>query len=254
MGRVFEGAMASWREWQEQPWGRLRYRQAEANLARHLGSVPLRVLDLAGGDGRDAIPLAALGHDVTIADFTPAMLAAAQERAAAAGVPVRCVEADLRELPAEIADGAFDLVLCHNVLPYLDDLSSGLAAALAPVRAGGLLSVIAINRHSEMPRLAALNDLPGALAALTATQGYTGVFDTTVQLLTAEEVAAELGSLGCAVVGNYGIRAVCDFIADQERKFEPEFYAALERLELAVAGQEPYLRTARLFHLVSRKA
>ncbi|AJF64296.1 hypothetical protein [Streptomyces vietnamensis] len=62
----FDTAMATWQEWQEAPWGRLRYTLAEANLLRHLdegpgggegpGDGPLRILDLAGGDGGDALP------------------------------------------------------------------------------------------------------------------------------------------------------------------------------------------------------
>ncbi|GGZ20956.1 hypothetical protein GCM10010387_12450 [Streptomyces inusitatus] len=53
----------AWREWQDAPWGRLRYAVAEANLVRDLDAPgegrPLRVLDLAGGDGGDAVRLAA---------------------------------------------------------------------------------------------------------------------------------------------------------------------------------------------------
>ncbi|MFE9555012.1 hypothetical protein ACFYOD_16220 [Streptomyces sp. NPDC006703] len=44
----FNTAMAAWQQWQEAPWGRLRYTVAEANLARHLDTLDggaLRVLD-----------------------------------------------------------------------------------------------------------------------------------------------------------------------------------------------------------------
>jgi S-adenosylmethionine-dependent methyltransferase len=89
------------------PWGRLRYAIAEANLARHLdglGEGPLRILDLGGGDGGDAIRLAARGHHVTIADYAPAMLAAAAERASAHGLTdsVTCVQADVSDLPRDL--------------------------------------------------------------------------------------------------------------------------------------------------------
>ncbi|MFI2645839.1 hypothetical protein [Streptomyces sp. NPDC018610] len=64
-------AMTNWKKWQDAPWGRLRYTVAEANLLRHLdglGEGSLRVLDLAGGDGGDAVRLAARGHHVTVVD------------------------------------------------------------------------------------------------------------------------------------------------------------------------------------------
>ncbi|WP_030724510.1 class I SAM-dependent methyltransferase, partial [Streptomyces sp. NRRL F-2580] len=117
-------AMTTWQEWQDAPWGRLRYAIAEANLVRDLdglGDGPLRILDLAGGDGGDAMRLAARGHHVTIVDYSPAMLAAAAERASAGGLTelITCVQADVTALPADLAAGQFDVVLCHNLLQYV---------------------------------------------------------------------------------------------------------------------------------------
>jgi SAM-dependent methyltransferase len=60
-----------------------------------------RVLELAAGSGRLAVPLAAAGHPVTAVDIDPAMLARARARAAAARVPnsrLELVEADLLDL------------------------------------------------------------------------------------------------------------------------------------------------------------
>ena len=47
-------------------------------LARRHGAAlgrPLRVLDLGGGTGGTAVPLAAAGHDVTVVDPSPDALA-----------------------------------------------------------------------------------------------------------------------------------------------------------------------------------
>ncbi|MGB3437341.1 MAG: methyltransferase domain-containing protein [Actinophytocola sp.] len=254
---TFDTKMDTWRQWQDSPWGRLRYIQAGANLARHcpdLGDGALRVLDLAGGDGGDAVRLAAKGHHVSIVDHAPAMLTAARHRAAEAGLAdrVTCIEADIDNLPADIVRGGYDLVLCHNLLQYTDDITATLAAALAPLRPGGLLSVISINRHSEALRIAIQhNDPAAARAALDTSQAHTVTFDTTITLRTADEVTEILDELGCPIIGHYGIRGVCDYITDQERKHDPEFFAELERLELAVADRQPYVNTARFFHLIA---
>ncbi|MFH8294642.1 class I SAM-dependent methyltransferase [Streptomyces sp. NPDC018059] len=84
----------------------------------------MRALDLAGGDGGDAVRLAARGHRATVVDHAPAMLAAATERAVAAGLTelITCVHADVTALPPDLADGEFDVVLCHNLLQYVDDV------------------------------------------------------------------------------------------------------------------------------------
>lgn len=60
-----------------------------------------RVLELAAGSGRLAVPLAAAGHQVTAVDIDPAMLDRARARAVAAGVlddRLELVQADLLEL------------------------------------------------------------------------------------------------------------------------------------------------------------
>ncbi|MFI9600785.1 class I SAM-dependent methyltransferase [Streptomyces sp. NPDC052043] len=188
----FNAAMTTWQEWQDAPWGRLRYAIAEANLARHLddlGDGPLRILDLAGGDGGDAMRLAARGHHVTVVDHAPAMLAAATERASTAGLTelITCVRADVTALPADLAAGAFDVVLCHNLLQYVDDVPGILATALAPLKPGGLFSMMAINRHSAALSIAVRETDPAAaLAALGTDRSRTQTFDSAVTLHTAE--------------------------------------------------------------------
>ncbi|MET9545025.1 methyltransferase domain-containing protein [Streptomyces sp. NPDC006627] len=254
----FDTAMAKWQEWQDAPWGRLRYAIAEANLLRHLGGdgPPLRILDLAGGDGGDAVRLAARGHRVTVVDHAPAMLAAATERAAAAGLTERitCVHADVTALPPDLAEGEFDVVLCHNLLQYVDDVPGTLAAALAPLQRGGLFSVMAINRHSAALTAAVREmDPAAALAALDTDRARTQTFDMALRLHTAEEITPVLRTLGCEDVRHYGIRGFCDYITDDARKHEPAFYARLEQLELATTDRPPYMHTARLFQLTARK-
>ncbi|MFI5828878.1 methyltransferase domain-containing protein [Streptomyces sp. NPDC051578] len=255
----FNSAMTAWQEWQDAPWGRLRYAIAEANLVRHLegpGEGSSRVLDLAGGDGGDAIRLAARGHHVTVVDHATAMLAAAAERASAAGLTelITCVRADVAALPAGLAAADFDVVLCHNLLQYVDDVPGTLATALAPLRPGGLLSVMAVNRHSAALRLAVREmDPAAALASFETDQARAGMFDSTLTLHVADEIIAVLRGLGCQDVQHYGIRSFCDYIADDARKDDPAFYAELERLELAVTARPPYMHTARLFQLTARK-
>ncbi|GCD40653.1 methyltransferase domain-containing protein [Streptomyces paromomycinus] len=255
----FNTAMSAWQEWQDAPWGRLRYTVAEANLVRRLDALPdgpLRVLDLAGGDGGDAVRLAARGHHVTIVDYAPAMLAAAAERAAAGGLTeqITCVRADVHALPAGLATGAFDVVLCHSLLPYVDDAGPTLGAALAALRGGGLVSVMALNRHAAPLNVAVREmDLAAALAALDTDRGRSRMFDAALRLHTAEEITTHLVDSGCRDVRHYGIRSVCDYITDDARKHDPAFYHDLERLELAMTARHPYMHTARAFQLTAWK-
>lgn len=257
-GDTFDAAMVAWRSWQRSPWGRLRYTVAEFNLHRHLGPLgegPLRVLDLAGADGADAVRLAQRGHHVTVADFSPGMLAAARDRARRAGAAdrLRTVEADVFDLPQAVTGSRYDVVLCHNLLQYQDDPRPALEVAAPLVRPGGVLSVMALNRHAHPLTLAVRSlDPAAALAALGERHTRGETFDAGLTLHTAEEVSALLTELGCTGIEHCGIRSVNDHITDDARKHEPDFFAALEALELAVTNRQPYPHTAKLFQLLAR--
>jgi SAM-dependent methyltransferase len=67
-----------------------------------------RVLDLACGHGRHAIPLSKRGYDVTGYDLSEVFLNRARSDAKAQGVNVRWIQGDMRELPFS---GEFDAVI-----------------------------------------------------------------------------------------------------------------------------------------------
>src|SRR5687768_6279671 len=101
---------------------------AEPNrfLAAEVGGLtPGRALDVACGEGRNAVWLASLGWTVTGVDFSPVGLDKARRLAQERGVSVEWVTADVTtyEPPA----GAFDLV----VVLYLHLPAPALAVVLA---------------------------------------------------------------------------------------------------------------------------
>jgi SAM-dependent methyltransferase len=79
------------------------------DLLARLDGAPLRVLVPGAGSGHDAIAWARAGHQVTAVDIAPSALALLHEHAAAAGVQVETLEADLFALPSE-RDASFDAV------------------------------------------------------------------------------------------------------------------------------------------------
>ncbi len=92
---------------------------------------PGDALDVAGGAGRHALWLASRGWRVMLVDVSEVALAIAEERAAAAHVPIATQRADLAIEP--LPPGPFDLVLCVNYLERR--LFPAMAGVLAP---GGL--------------------------------------------------------------------------------------------------------------------
>jgi 2-polyprenyl-3-methyl-5-hydroxy-6-metoxy-1,4-benzoquinol methylase len=77
-----------------------------------------RVLDVACGNGVLARRLAALGGRVTAVDFSPALIAKAQQRGQPAGEPIQygVVDATDEEALAALGEGQFDAVVCTMAL------------------------------------------------------------------------------------------------------------------------------------------
>src|SRR5690606_21074578 len=93
----------------------------------------LQVVDVGGGTGGFAVPLAEAGHRVTVVDASPDALAALTRRAAEAGVPDRitAVQGDGDRLAGLVEPGSADLVLCHSLLEVVDDPAEVVGALAA---------------------------------------------------------------------------------------------------------------------------
>ena len=255
---VFGDRAGEWASWQASPWGRLRYAVVSETTRRAIAALPgpLRILDVGGGDGADSVPLAADGHEVTVLDFAPELLAQAQRAAEMRGVAARVqtVCADLDELGAGDGFGTFDAVLCHNVLHYRADVPATVRFLTTLVRPGGVLSVMAPNPAMDVLSAAVRRQDPViALELLDAPTVHGETFDHPMRRLEAADVEQALTDAGCTVEHRFGIRCVMDLIADDERKSEPDFYGQLLDLELRLCEREPYWRTARFWQLSARR-
>lgn len=245
----FDAHAEDWREHTATPWGRIRYAVVGQVLADHLGDVragaPRRsVLDVGGADGLDAAPLAALGHDVTVLDPAPGMLAGA----AARGLPVR--EGGLDDLPGL---DPVDAVLCHYVLQYRPDEAADLALLAGALRPGGLLSVVLPNPDHRVLTAFLREGPEAALAQVDAPTARTVTFGSTVRSVSLPDVLAGLRAAGLEVVEVFGLRVVGDLMLDNAPKGDPGFYAAWERLELQLSRREPFCRLGQSFGVVARR-
>lgn len=101
---------------------------------------PGRALDVAAGQGRNAVWLAARGWKVTAVDFSETGLAAARRLAADRGVEVEWIGADLREYAPQ--PDSFELVLIAYLHLAHADLAGVLRRARAALAPGGTILVI----------------------------------------------------------------------------------------------------------------
>ena len=109
------------------------------------GRTALDIVDVGGGTGGLAVPFAALGHNVTVVDPSPDALAAAQRRAAEAGARLASVQGEAASLDSVAGPAAADLIICHNVLEYVDSPADAMSAIARVLRPSATVSVLAAN-------------------------------------------------------------------------------------------------------------
>ena len=108
-----------------------------ATLRRLLPEPPAAVLDMGAGTGFLSLLLAAQGYRVTAADFSPAMLARLEAKAAGQGLAISVAQTDALHPP----QGPFDAVIERHLVWTLPHPAGALAAWRAAAPDGRLVLV-----------------------------------------------------------------------------------------------------------------
>jgi S-adenosylmethionine-dependent methyltransferase len=252
---AFDTHIDVWRHEESTPWQRIKRKVALSNLLQHLDKPALHILDAGGGNGYDSLPLAQLGHQIDIVDYSREMIMDGTSVFAESGLLKRVAfhERRIEDIPLLFPGNRFDALICHNVLPYVQDVPAALRAILAPLKPGGIVSVIALNRYSIPYHNAFLvGDLEFALQSIGARELNT-IFDTVSKAYSATEMEEMLRVAGCAIKGSYGLRCIIGYWGDNERKTQPDNQARLEKLEFALTDEYPYKLLARFFQIIGQK-
>ena len=107
------------------------------------------VLDIACGAGHTGLHLASLGHRVTLADLTAAMLERVREAASDRGLKVTTRQHAAEELPDE--DASFDLVTCRIAPHHFSSPESFVRETARVLRPGGWFLLIDGSVPDEEP-------------------------------------------------------------------------------------------------------
>jgi S-adenosylmethionine-dependent methyltransferase len=219
-------------------------------------SRPLRVLDVGGGSGMFAVPLARLGHDVTVVDPSADALATLRRRADTAGVGARVqgVQGDgdlLHEvLPATDAEsGGYDLALCHYVLEVVDDPAVTLREIARALRPGGQVSVATVNRAGAVLARAVAGHPVEALALLEDRDPAPGRARPARRRFTPDDLLALVEGAGLRPGTWRGVSVVADLL-ESTSGADPQ---AVRALEVALAEASPYRDIATALHVLAAR-
>ena len=237
-------AIQNYRKMVEQPWGRmfyeLIYRQLDLPEDRKL-----KILDFGAGFCLTADHYAEY-HEVTAVEPNEEM----------AGLRVKDNDYTLVPQGAEylgtVEDGAFDVVICHNVLEYVADADSVLKQLVRVLKPGGILSVVKHNLPGKVMFSAVLADDPkAALELLDPDHTQDSLFGNR-NMYSNESLASRLGD-EMALAETFGIRAFFGLSSNNEIKYTEEWYNAMLELETKAAAMDEYRKIAFFHHLIFQK-
>jgi SAM-dependent methyltransferase len=203
----------------------------------------LDIVDVGGGTGGFAVPVARLGHRVTVVDPSPDALAALQRRVVDAGVStlVTALQGDAGMLAESVGEGSADLVLCHGVLEHVDDPQAAVEGILTVLRPGGLVSVLVAQRLGALFARALSGRFVEARRLLDDPAGRGSEHDPLPRRFDEAGVMALFsGATGrrLRVRAVHGVRFFTDLLPGALVDGDPEVAAALLELERAL-GHHP---------------
>jgi S-adenosylmethionine-dependent methyltransferase len=232
--------------------GALRYELLARQLDEHLPAVPVSIVDVGGGAGHQAIRLARAGNDVTPVDPSADMLDRAERSIAQEAPEVRArlqlVKATAAEAPQVLGGRRYEAVVCHAVLPYVQDAQSLIVTLARLAVPGTLLSLVFKNADALAMRPALEGRWSQAMPAFEATEDVGGLSVST-RAHRRSELEPELSAAGFECLAWYGIRVMSDHLADAPTVRLDEVLP----VESEAARRDPYRALGRLIHLVAAR-
>lgn len=210
-----------------------------------------KVLDLGCGQGTQALLLARAGHVVTGLDISTDLLDVFR-------TALRAEPDDVRdrvrliigpgEAAPELTGGRFDLILCHGVLPYLDDLAPMLAAMSEVAAPRATLSLLVRNGYAMAMRAGLQGNWADAVSAFDESR-YVNRLGLDARAHTPESLDPLLAGLGWQRQCWYGVRVFTDHL-DDEPAPEGERLTSMLAAEQEAGRRDPYRAVAALLHIV----
>ena len=217
-----------------QPWGQIYYDILFEQLQDIKGK---RVLDFGSGFGLVANHLAQDNQVLAVEPNEELVALRAQDH------PYQQLVGSLDQIES-FEDASFEVILCHNVLEYVEDRKDVLKEFTRLLKPGGLLSIV---KHNEVGRVLQTvvfeNDTQKALELLagqdleTHSMGLAQAYDLD---LVVEDLAIE-------VQDYQGIRV---FYALQDNRFKSQegWRESMLKMELSVCQESPYRDIAFFQH------
>lgn len=151
----------------------------------------------------------------------------------------------------ELETGSFDIILCHNVLEYVEDKDEILKEFDRLLKPEGFISVVKHNRAGRvMQMVVLLNDFEEAKNLLNGGNSMAKQFG---EIKYYEDEFLTNTLKGYEVIKNYGIRTFWDLQQNQEMHKDSEWQDKMLEIEEMVSEIDEYREIAFFHHLILKK-
>lgn len=222
------------------PWGRLFYRLVWYNLQFK----DKKILDFGSGFGVTANHLAESNH-VTAVEPNEEMF---EHRIC--DNSYEQIVGSIEKLK-EMEDDSFDVILCHNVLEYVEERGELMAEFHRLLKKDGVLSIVKHNKAGKVMHKAVFeNNIDEAMQLLSGENAVSQNFGIINEYETEELQNYIVGKFALDKVG--GIRT---FFGIQPNSFksEPDWEDRMFALECAVEDNPTYANVAFFQHLILKR-
>lgn len=229
--------------------GRLRMAVLERDLADYIAGPKRTVLDVGAGLGQVNEWFLREGHHVIHSDISEEMVIEAQRRHEQLNLArfAQYIVAPLAQLPQQLPDQQFSLILCHAMLEWVSDGQQAIQQLATLLKPGGTLSLMFYNRNAKLMANAVYGNFDYIAQGLKVKKTVRLSPQTPQDPM---QVMQWLSDAGLTVRQQTGVRCFHDYLRD---KNDQQRFDELLELELQYNQQSPFKELGRYQHWLVEK-
>ena len=203
-----------------------------------------KILDFGSGEGITANHFAEK-NDVTAIEPSKKMLSNAWK-----DYEYTQIVGDVNALSA-FKNETFDMIICHNVLEYIDDKAAVVKALARVLKKDGIISIVKHNRAGRVMQMAVLlDDFEKANEILDGKDSTASQFGT-IRYYEDNDITKWEPQITVSDI--LGIRTFWDLQQNQQKHGDEAWQEKVLQLELRVSQMQEYKNIAFFHHLLLKK-
>ena len=203
-----------------------------------------KILDFGSGEGITANHFAEK-NDVTAIEPSKEMLSNAWK-----DYEYTQIVGDVNALSA-FKNEIFDMIICHNVLEYIDDKAAVVKALARVLKKDGIISIVKHNRAGRVMQMAVLlDDFEKANEILDGKDSTASQFGT-IRYYEDNDITKWEPQITVSDI--LGIRTFWDLQQNQQKHGDEAWQEKMLQLELRVSQMQEYKNIAFFHHLLLKK-